>query len=819
MNLPGVEPAAIAARPGARARRRRPAVVDARRRGDAARRRAAAAAAPREAPPPRRHRAGPRGGRARRPRRAPPRRDRVRAAPARRAGGGAPRPALHPARLHGARGPRQDGRAAGASSAVAAPRRRRGRPEALRQLEVLARGDADARVARGARDGRARRARAGRRSSGAPALSPKAAQAALDRLGAKGGALLFDRERRSYVAGAGRARRSPQRLVAAVDAFHAEQPLAAGVGREELRGRLPPVTDARLFQRLLAQLAERGELVVEGDHVRSKGHAAASGADAGALKEKVAADAREGRAHAARGSPSCRPLVGGGAGGRAGGAEAPPRRGTRRARVAPSSGSTRPRSRALRERLVAFLRERREITTQEFKDLVGATRKHVIPLAEYFDREKVTLRVGREARAARRRGPRMTEPAPLEAVGTVIIRGGRILYASPLVAALPERGRMRSSAPIRSSSSRPRTARAPRSGTRRRLRGEPTPSDYEVALALPAGGRRAVELQRPGGRRATWSCASATSPRAPTRRPRLEALAALGAAIQRERSEAAVFARVRDGLRAIGLTVASSCAPRRTCVRVEWAAPAPAVAAAFDARARAPVIGHARRAGGRSRARRGRRAPRTPTTGARTLAAFVGEPAADGGARGGVRARPLARDRRAPRRAHRHPAATSSSSATGSTAATSPRCGSSARRSPRRSTRRASSPTSPAATRSSPRWTGSARSRATPPTSRASSRAPPGSCAPPPAATGSPSTCSTTAPASSSAPSPTAQRTRAAHGARVSLSLAARRGRARSRRARGGGRGRIPAARSWRASGSPRAPGCRSSRARGWSAS
>jgi selenocysteine-specific elongation factor len=50
--------------------------------------------------------------------------------------------------------------------------------------------------------------------------------------------------------------------------------------------------------------------------------------------------------------------------------------------------------RRLRERLVQHLRERRAITTQEFKDLVGATRKHVIPLAEYFDREKVTLRVG-----------------------------------------------------------------------------------------------------------------------------------------------------------------------------------------------------------------------------------------------------------------------------------------------------------------------------------------------------------------------------------------------------------------------------------------
>ncbi len=58
---------------------------------------------------------------------------------------------------------------------------------------------------------------------------------------------------------------------------------------------------------------------------------------------------------------------------------------------------------ALREKLVRFLRERREITTQEFKDLVGATRKHVIPLAEYFDREKVTLRVG-EKRVLRGEG-------------------------------------------------------------------------------------------------------------------------------------------------------------------------------------------------------------------------------------------------------------------------------------------------------------------------------------------------------------------------------------------------------------------------------
>ena len=55
----------------------------------------------------------------------------------------------------------------------------------------------------------------------------------------------------------------------------------------------------------------------------------------------------------------------------------------------------------LRERLVAWLREKKEISTQAFKEMVGQSRKFVIPLSEYFDREKVTLRVG-EKRVLRR---------------------------------------------------------------------------------------------------------------------------------------------------------------------------------------------------------------------------------------------------------------------------------------------------------------------------------------------------------------------------------------------------------------------------------
>jgi selenocysteine-specific elongation factor len=50
----------------------------------------------------------------------------------------------------------------------------------------------------------------------------------------------------------------------------------------------------------------------------------------------------------------------------------------------------------LRGRLVAFLKEKGKISTQDFKALTGVSRKYTIPLAEYFDAIKVTVRVGDE---------------------------------------------------------------------------------------------------------------------------------------------------------------------------------------------------------------------------------------------------------------------------------------------------------------------------------------------------------------------------------------------------------------------------------------
>ena len=48
----------------------------------------------------------------------------------------------------------------------------------------------------------------------------------------------------------------------------------------------------------------------------------------------------------------------------------------------------------LQQKLVAFLRENGEITTPQFKEMTQVSRKYTIPLLEYFDAQKVTIRIG-----------------------------------------------------------------------------------------------------------------------------------------------------------------------------------------------------------------------------------------------------------------------------------------------------------------------------------------------------------------------------------------------------------------------------------------
>ena len=56
----------------------------------------------------------------------------------------------------------------------------------------------------------------------------------------------------------------------------------------------------------------------------------------------------------------------------------------------------------LRDRVVAHLEAHGTITTQQYKEISGLTRKYLIPLAEYFDAARLTVRTSDSARRLRR---------------------------------------------------------------------------------------------------------------------------------------------------------------------------------------------------------------------------------------------------------------------------------------------------------------------------------------------------------------------------------------------------------------------------------
>ena len=277
---------------------------------------------------------------------------------------------------------------------LSAPRRRRGGGA---ELEAMRAGDGEARV-------RCLVRQAGYRGLTAAelfvraSLSQKLLTRTLEVLSSRGEVLLIDRERRLYL--------SSEvfqgllgRTLSLLQAFHEREPLKDALGREELRQRLSAALEPRLAVRLVQQLVERGQVeLVAPDAVRLRGRGRSLTLDEEAARSKgVAALAGAGLApptlgelgHSLGLTPArVSALLAG-----------PVREGTVVKVTEELYFHAAPLA-ALRAQLLAHLAEHREISTPAYKQLVGQSRKFVIPLSEYFDREKVTLRVG-ERRVAR----------------------------------------------------------------------------------------------------------------------------------------------------------------------------------------------------------------------------------------------------------------------------------------------------------------------------------------------------------------------------------------------------------------------------------
>ena len=175
--------------------------------------------------------------------------------------------------------------------------------------------------------------------------------------------------------------------------FHREQPMKPGLSKEELRSRLHGELDQRLFQVLLAGLGKQGAIVVDESVVRLASHQVSLKEDATQLRQEMEAFFQQ----AGLAPPTLREV-------QDRFAKQPAKltrevldllvREQRLVKISEDLYYHADALAELKERLVAFMRQEGEIDAPRFKNLTGLTRKFSIPLLEYFDRVKLTIRVG-----------------------------------------------------------------------------------------------------------------------------------------------------------------------------------------------------------------------------------------------------------------------------------------------------------------------------------------------------------------------------------------------------------------------------------------
>ncbi len=194
--------------------------------------------------------------------------------------------------------------------------------------------------------------------------------------------------------------------LALLEVFHEENPLRGGISREELRSRVGHAQE-RVFAQLLGALEAEGVVRSERDQVRLASHAIRLSPEQERVVKGLEADFRS--AGAAPPSPE----------------EALARHGVKGnekhdlfqvlvadrtlLRVRESLFFHAEALRSVQEQLVALLRQKKEIGPADFKDLFGVSRKFAIPLMEYFDAQRVTVRVG-ERRVLREGYGRVDNP-------------------------------------------------------------------------------------------------------------------------------------------------------------------------------------------------------------------------------------------------------------------------------------------------------------------------------------------------------------------------------------------------------------------------
>lgn len=220
-------------------------------------------------------------------------------------------------------------------------------------------------------------------------LSRKRLAGPLQTLKAQKRIIQYDKDRASMIH-ADFLNEARKEVLETIDRYHKKFPLKPGLPKEELRSRTVGARNPRLFQFLVTHLAAEKAIDVDKETVRLGGHQVTLG------KEQEEARQMLEQVYARGGlqPPYFKEIKG----------KLPGNVAADVLHVLVQEGVLlkvkedlyfyRKAIEELQERLVAHLKEHGEITTPQFKDMTGASRKYTIPLLEYFDGSQVTVRVG-----------------------------------------------------------------------------------------------------------------------------------------------------------------------------------------------------------------------------------------------------------------------------------------------------------------------------------------------------------------------------------------------------------------------------------------
>jgi len=233
----------------------------------------------------------------------------------------------------------------------------------------------------------------------ATSLESKALEKILAVMGGRQEAFLVDREARLYVSGRV-AQELSEGLLAHLAEFHAREPMKPGVARGALASGWGRRLSPKLFHLVLEGLVRKGSIASDAELLRLPGHRVSLASDAASLREKLLAAYEAGGETPPNLKDVLEPLG------------VSFKEAAAVFKVLLDEGAlvkvkeemyfARAPLNAVVGRTWAFFADHEEMTPQDFREVSKLSRKYAIPLLEYFDKEKLTVRVGDNRRWRKR---------------------------------------------------------------------------------------------------------------------------------------------------------------------------------------------------------------------------------------------------------------------------------------------------------------------------------------------------------------------------------------------------------------------------------